>query len=97
MPDGRRTRSNPRRRRQYPEAYGVLEPRRGGCLTPAKIRWGVPGDFARCEAELGKYVEPEVVKGLCSNLHVRATGARPGHAPGEQAAHQAKQQAKKSE
>lgn len=51
----------------------------------AKINWGTPGDFKRCEAELGKYVSPGVVAGLCSNLHKRATGARPGHAPGEQA------------
>lgn len=50
----------------------------------AKIQWGVPGDFARCEAHLSKYVSPNVVKGLCSNLHQRATGARPGHAPSEQ-------------
>lgn len=49
----------------------------------AKIQWGVDGDFARCVLELGKYVGPGVVKGLCSNLHQRATGARPGHAPGE--------------
>lgn len=51
----------------------------------AKIRWGVGGDFDRCRAELGKYVGPEVLDGLCSNLHKRATGARPGHAPGEEA------------
>lgn len=44
----------------------------------------------RCVVELGKYVSPGIVKGLCSNLHQRATGARPGHAPGEQAAHEAK-------
>lgn len=50
----------------------------------AKIQWGVKDDFYRCEAELGKYVSPEIVKGLCSNLHQRATGARPGHAPTEQ-------------
>lgn len=50
----------------------------------AKIRWGVPGDFDRCVVELGKYVGPGVVKGLCSNLHQRATGARPGHAATEQ-------------
>lgn len=49
----------------------------------AKIQWGVPGDFARCEAEIGKYVGPTMIAGLCSNLHQRATGARPGHAPGE--------------
>lgn len=48
-----------------------------------KINWGVDGDFARCEAELGKYVSPAMVKGLCANLHHRATGAWPGHAPGE--------------
>lgn len=49
----------------------------------AKIGWGTPGDFARCEAELGKYVGPSIVAGLCSNLHKRATGFRPGHAPSE--------------
>ena len=51
----------------------------------AKIQWDTPGDFDRCVAELSKYVGPGVVKGLCANLHKRATGARPGHAPGEQA------------
>jgi hypothetical protein len=50
----------------------------------AKIRWGVPGDFDRCRTHLSKYVGPEVIDGLCSNLHQRATGARPGHAPSEQ-------------
>lgn len=50
----------------------------------AKIGWGVDGDFDRCVVELGKYVSPGIVKGLCSNLHQRATGARPGHARGEQ-------------
>jgi hypothetical protein len=48
----------------------------------AKIKWGVPGDFNRCVTHLRKYVaDPE---GLCSNLHVRATGARPGKAASEQ-------------
>lgn len=50
----------------------------------AKIRWGVPGDFDRCRVELGKYVGPSVVSGLCANLHHRATGAWPGHAASEQ-------------
>lgn len=50
----------------------------------AKINWGVAGDFERCKVELGKYVGPGVVDGLCSNLHKRATGFRPGHAPSEQ-------------
>ncbi len=49
----------------------------------AKIGWGASGDFDRCVAELGKYVGPSIVNGLCSNLHLRATGARPGHAAGE--------------
>jgi hypothetical protein len=53
----------------------------------AKIGWGKDGDFDRCVVELGRYVPPGVVKGLCSNLHKRATGARPGHAPGESAGH----------
>lgn len=43
----------------------------------AKIAWGQPGDFARCELELGKYVGPTVVKGLCANLHHRALGIWP--------------------
>lgn len=51
----------------------------------AKIQWDTPGDFSRCVVELSKHVSPAIVKGLCSNLHKRATGARPGHAPGEQA------------
>ncbi|NML55387.1 hypothetical protein HHL19_16585 [Streptomyces sp. R302] len=53
----------------------------------AKIQWGVPGDFDRCVTQLSKHVGPGIVKGLCSNLHLRATGARPGHAVSEQAAH----------
>jgi hypothetical protein len=48
----------------------------------AKIRWGVPGDFDRCVVQLSKYVGPNVVKGLCSNLHVRALGVRPGQEHG---------------
>ena len=56
----------------------------------AKINWGVPGDFDRCVTELSRHVSPGIVKGLCSNLHQRATGARPGHAPGEEAARKAK-------
>lgn len=49
----------------------------------AKIRWGTPGDFDRCVRELDEYVGPTRVKGLCANLHHRATGAWPGKAPGE--------------
>lgn len=53
----------------------------------AKIGWGVDGDFDRCVLHLSKYVGPGVVKGLCANLHHRATGAWPGHAPGESDGH----------
>lgn len=50
----------------------------------AKIQWSKPGDFDRCVAEVGKYMHnPDMIKGYCAELHVRATGARPGHAPGE--------------
>lgn len=41
----------------------------------AKIKWGAPGD---CVRELSEYAGPGVVKGLCSNLHQRALGVRPG-------------------
>jgi hypothetical protein len=51
----------------------------------AKIRWGVPGDFNRCVDHLSKYVPPTIVKGLCANLHRRATGFNPGAAPSEKA------------
>ena len=61
----------------------------------AKIQWGVPGDFDRCIVEVQKAVtdggkpplSDRVIKGLCSNLHARATGARPGHAATEQLGH----------
>lgn len=60
----------------------------------AKIGWGKPGDFATCvkliQAEVtdhgGKPLPDHEIKGLCANLHKRATGFRPGQAPGERAA-----------
>jgi hypothetical protein len=60
----------------------------------ARIQWDVPGDYARCIVEIQKAVTDDgrpplsdrVIHGLCSNLHVRATGARPGHGPSEQGA-----------
>lgn len=42
------------------------------------IRWGEPHDFDRCVEHLSKYVGPGIVRGLCSNLHKRALGVRPG-------------------
>jgi hypothetical protein len=65
----------------------------------AKIRWGQPGDFDRCIRNVeeavtkhgGTPLPPNEIKGFCSRLHVRATGAGPGHAPGvEEAAAKAK-------
>lgn len=42
-----------------------------------KIMWGTDGAFDRCVVQLGKYVPPSQVKGLCANLHKRATGEWP--------------------
>lgn len=56
----------------------------------AKIGWGHEGDYDKCLVELGKYVDPSVLHGLCANLHKRATGASPGHAPAELADKSAK-------
>jgi len=57
----------------------------------ARIRWGVAGDFDRCIVNIQEAVSKHgpplpdgMIKGLCAELHKRATGARPGHAPGEQ-------------
>lgn len=57
-----------------------------------KIKWGVDGDFDRCivsiQEAVSKHSAPlpdRMIKGLCAELHKRATGATPGHAPGEHA------------
>lgn len=42
-----------------------------------KIAWGTPGDFARCETELGKYLPPNEVKGYCAERHHDALGIWP--------------------
>jgi len=43
-----------------------------------KIRWGTDGSFARCVHHLERHVPPTYsVKGLCANLHKRATGEWP--------------------
>lgn len=44
----------------------------------AKIAWGTPGSFRRCQVEIGKYVRTDEVDGLCANLYHRATGTWPG-------------------
>lgn len=41
-----------------------------------KIRWGTDGSFARCVRHLRKYF-PRDPKGLCANLHKKATGEWP--------------------
>jgi hypothetical protein len=41
----------------------------------AKIRWGADGSFARCVAQLGKYVKNP--QGLCAEYHKAATGEWP--------------------
>lgn len=41
----------------------------------AKIRWGTDGSFARCVANLGKYVKDP--QGLCAEYHKAATGEWP--------------------
>jgi hypothetical protein len=42
----------------------------------AKIRWGTDGSYGRCVKRLRKYF-PRDPKGLCANLHKRATGEWP--------------------
>lgn len=44
----------------------------------AKIAWGLPGDFHRCQVQLGKYVTGNELDGLCANLHHEALGVWPG-------------------
>ena len=44
----------------------------------AKIKWGAPGDFNRCRAQLAKYVQnPDWLAGLCANMHYEALGFWP--------------------
>ncbi|MBT0771826.1 hypothetical protein KIH74_22990 [Kineosporia sp. J2-2] len=51
-----------------------------------KIGWGKDGDFESCKREIQqaitedgkKPLAPNVINGLCSTLHLIATGSRPG-------------------
>lgn len=58
-------------------------------ITESGIPWGSPGDFDACVVLATKvFTEHDITidpKGWCSNLHVKATGGRPGHAPAEEA------------
>jgi 8-oxo-dGTP pyrophosphatase MutT (NUDIX family) len=47
----------------------------------AKIGWGTPNDFYRCEANVAEYVKPQYIKGYCANRHYDALGYWPGQAP----------------
>lgn len=50
----------------------------------AKIRWGAPGDFNRCRAQLAKYVQnPDWLAGLCANMHKEALGIWPAQHAGK--------------
>jgi hypothetical protein len=45
----------------------------------AKIRWGQPNDFYRCETQLRKYIpNPQYLAGTCANMHKVALGVWPG-------------------
>jgi hypothetical protein len=44
----------------------------------AKIRWGTPGDFARCVRIADNHMAKELAKGFCANRHHDATGEWPG-------------------
>ena len=43
----------------------------------AKIRWGAPGDWGRCNRQLHKYLGARA-KGYCQLLHIRNTGVATG-------------------
>jgi hypothetical protein len=49
------------------------------------FRWGTPGDFKRCETFYKGRMPAHMIPGWCSNLHLLATGGRPGHSPAEEA------------
>lgn len=49
-----------------------------------KIKWGLPGDFNRCRAQLAKYIQnPDWLAGACANMHKEATGFWPGREGGD--------------
>jgi hypothetical protein len=43
----------------------------------AKIRWGTPGDWTRCNRQLSKYMGARA-RGYCQLLHRRNTGVYTG-------------------
>lgn len=47
-------------------------------LGSFKIRWGTPGDFDRCRAQVGRYIQGRKLDGFCAKAHKMATGGWPG-------------------
>lgn len=43
----------------------------------AKIRWGTPGDWTRCNRQLSRYLGARA-KGYCQLMHIRNTGVGTG-------------------
>jgi hypothetical protein len=44
----------------------------------AKIRWGTPGDWTRCQRNLREHVGPERAKRICAQWHRDMNGFWPG-------------------
>jgi len=44
----------------------------------AKIRWGTPGDFTRCERHLDSKVGSARAKRICAQWHYEVNGFWPG-------------------
>ena len=65
---GRGRRGNAETLRQY---WSVSGP------GNAKIRWGTPGDWTRCNRQLSKYMGARA-KGYCQLMHIRNTGVGTG-------------------
>lgn len=49
----------------------------GAGAGAARIRWGTPGDWTRCNKQLRKYLGPRA-KGYCARMHKARTGTWPG-------------------
>lgn len=57
----------------------AVDPAAGGKI----FLWNTEGDFERCVAFYKDRMPAHMVDGWCSNLHVLATGGRPGHGSAE--------------
>lgn len=50
------------------------------------FKWGVPGDFSRCQKFYAGKIPARMIDGWCAELHRLATGKSPGHAVGAEQA-----------